>query len=152
MRVEVRRIVTRIAPALGVAALCCAIAWAEQPASAQPGACPVPLDQVDQGVAVCVDRGEGSVYRRGEVITVCVSANIPQILIFPPPPPPLIRVSNATNGGPEAVIFEKAFASGQECFTGVIEAPTGLEVVKAEAVSSDGRVFASHSVTFTSIP
>jgi hypothetical protein len=137
---------------LMAAALGCALAWARQPAQAQAPACPVPLDQVSQGVAVCVDRGEGSVYRQGEAIEVCVSANIPQILIFPPPPPPIIRVSNSTDGGPESVIFEQAFASGQECFTGVIEAPTGQEVVKAEAVSRDGRAFASSTVTFTSIP
>jgi hypothetical protein len=143
----------QIVAALAIAATVgSALAWGGESAAAQLSACPVPLDQVDQGVAVCVNRGEGSVYRRGEAITVCVSANIPQILIFPPPPPPVIRVSNSTNGGPETVIFEKAFASGQECFTGIIEAPTGLEVVKAEAVATDGRVFATSTMTFTSVP
>lgn len=135
-----------------VAAIGLAVGSARGRAAAQTAACPVPLDQVDQGVAVCIDRGEGAIYRAGEAITVCVSASIPQILIFPPPPPPLIRVSNSTDGGAETVLFEKAFASGQECITGVIEAPTGVELVTAEAISSDGRVFATDSVTFTSVP
>jgi hypothetical protein len=141
---------------LAALALAAALGWAAagggQPVTAQPAACPVPLEAVDQGVAVCVDRGEGSVYREGEAIEICVSANIPQILIFPPPPPPIIRVSNATNGGPATVIFEQAFASGQECFDGVIVAPTGQEVITAEAVSRDGRVFAGSTVTFLSVP
>ena len=141
---------------LATLALAAALGWAGAGAgrlvTAQPAACPVPLEAVDQGVAVCVDRGERSVYRQGEAIEICVSANIPQILIFPPPPPPIIRVSNSTNGGPETVIFEQAFASGQECFDAVIVAPTGDEQIKAEAVSRDGRVFATAVTSFISVP
>src|SRR5689334_7820612 len=64
------------------------------PPSASPAIiapdCPVSSDQLSTsgGLAICVDRGEGSTYVAGDRITVCASANIPTIAIYPPPPPP----------------------------------------------------------------
>jgi hypothetical protein len=48
---------------------------------------PVSSDELSTsgGLAVCVDRGEGSTYTEGDRITVCASANIPTIAIYPPP-------------------------------------------------------------------
>ncbi len=113
--------------------------------------CPVPVENADNGVEVCVDRGEGAVYQAGDPITICVTANIPVILIFPPPPPPAIRVLSSTNGGPEQLLFQVAMQSGQECRTFTIVPPYGQELIRAEAVGSDGRAFASDSTTFVSV-
>jgi hypothetical protein len=128
-----------------------------EPAAAQPGPsaigdCPVLPENVAGGVEVCIDRGDGSVYTEGQPITVCVTANVPQILIFPPPPPPAIRVTNSTNGGPERVLIEVSFASGQRCMNGIINAPTGAETVRAQAIGQDGRVIAEDVLTFTTTP
>lgn len=127
------------------------------PASAQPGPtaigdCPVLPENVNGGVDVCIDRGDGSFYAGGQPITVCVTANVPQILIFPPPPPPTIRVTNSTNGGPERVLIEDSFASGQRCINGIIMAPTGAETVRAQAIGPDGGVIAEDVLTFTTTP
>jgi len=124
----------------------------EGPAAVQPppSACPVPIENVQNGVDVCVDRGDGSVYQVGDPITICVTANIPQPAIFPPPPPPTIRVVNSVNGGPEQLIFETAMASGQECLTATIVPPTGQEVIRADAIGNDGRIFATDAVSYTS--
>src|SRR5882724_8571433 len=49
--------------------------------------CPVSSAQLSTsgGLAVCVDRGEGSTYTEGDRISVCASANIPMPAIYPPP-------------------------------------------------------------------
>ena len=126
-------------------------------AGAQPGpqavaVCPVPISEVDQGVEVCVDRGEGALYFEGDPIRICVTANIPVILIFPPPPPPLIRVTDQVDGHPPRVIFEDHFFSGQRCIDAVITAPFGRETIRAEAINQSGQVFASDSTFFFSAP
>jgi hypothetical protein len=120
--------------------------------TAQPAqTCPLPEAEVEGGVEVCVDRGEGSFYFEGESITVCVTANLPVILIFPPPPPPLIRVTGSTDGGPARVLLEVEMHSGQECVTGTVVAAFGLESIRGEAIGDDGRPFASDTTWYFSI-
>jgi hypothetical protein len=115
--------------------------------------CPVPEDQVGStgGLAVCVDRGDGSTYAAGDQITTCVTANIPQIAIYPPPPPPTIRVVNLASDGASHLLLEGQFASGQQCVAGLIAEPFGQETIRAEAVGSDGTVFIEDTVTFTTV-
>ena len=121
-----------------------------EPASAAIGSvCPVPTTQVDHGIKVCVDRGDGATYTAGDRITVCVSANIPQIAIFPPPPPPTIRVENVAADSNSQLLIEARMASGQQCSTGAIIAPFGQETVRAQAIGADGKVFQEDTVTIT---
>src|SRR5689334_6852480 len=71
-----------------------------QPASAAIGpVCPTPPSQVANGIDLCVDRGDNATYKAGDQITICVSANIPQIMIYPPPPPPHIKVEGVAADG-----------------------------------------------------
>jgi len=118
---------------------------ARQPA----GACPVA--EATMGVAVCVDRGGGSVYLQGDAIRICVTVNIPTILIFPPSPPPLVRLTNTVDGMSPQVLFEEAFTSGQRCLDSTITPPFGDEVIRAEALSPDARIIAVDTVTYSSI-
>jgi hypothetical protein len=116
--------------------------------------CPVASDQVSAsgGLAVCVDRGEGATYLAGDRITVCVTANIPAIAIFPPPPAPTIRVESAPSDRSIRRLMEDEFFTGQRCLTGTIVAPFGYEVVRAQAVRQDGTAFLEDTVTFTTRP
>jgi hypothetical protein len=130
-----------------------------QPAAAQdqPGTqavilCPIPVGEALNGVDVCVDRGDGAVYYEGDPITICATWNIPQIAIFPPPPPPTIRVTDSVNGSTGRLLFEESSPSGQRCVSGAIGAPFGSETSLGEAIATDGRVFATDTATFTSIP
>jgi hypothetical protein len=116
---------------------------------AVPPPCPAP--ETANGVDVCVDRGDGSVYHVGEPITVCVTVNVPQIAIFPPPPPPSVRVTSSVNGGPERVLIEESFASGQRCINTVVAEPAGAETIRAVVTGTNGQVIASDAVNFTSI-
>jgi len=103
------------------------------------------------GLAVCVDRGEGSTYTEGDRITVCASANIPTIAIYPPPPPPMIRVESVV-GATTRRLLEDQFADGHRCLTGTITAPFGQESVRVQAIRSDGTVFLKDTATFTTRP
>jgi hypothetical protein len=118
----------------------------------QAATCPIPASDVDMGVAVCVDRGAGAVYAEGDRITICVTANIPQILIFPPPPPPTIRLVDIVNGVEQGEIFREDFVSGERCVERVIGPPFGQETIRAEALGDDGRVFAMSAVGFRTVP
>jgi hypothetical protein len=126
-----------------------------QTASAQPGPQavppPCPAPETVNGVDVCVDRGDGSVYHVGEPITVCVTVNIPQIAIFPPPPPPSVRVTSSVNGGPDRVLIEESFASGQRCINTMVAEPTGAETIRAVVAGTNGQAIASDTVNFTSV-
>jgi hypothetical protein len=138
-------------------------AWAAiEPASgAPPNAspaiiapdCPVSADQLSTsgGLAVCVDRGEGSTYVAGDRITVCASANIPTIAIYPPPPPPTIRVESIV-GDNRRTLLEDQFADGHRCLTGTIAPPFGHETVRVQAIRPDGTSFLDDAVTFTTRP
>jgi hypothetical protein len=138
-------------------------AWAaiEPTPGAPPGAapaiiapdCPVGSDQLSTsgGLAVCVDRGEGSTYVEGDRITVCASANIPTIAIYPPPPPPTIRVESIV-GRSNRTLLEDQFAEGHRCLTGTIAPPFGQETVRVQAIRADGRVFLEDTATFTTRP
>jgi hypothetical protein len=137
--------------ALGVLLAGATTANAQQPGPTAVGPFCPPASETVQGVDVCVDRGDGSTYRVGDPITICVTANIPQIAIFPPPPPPTVRLVSSTNGGPELVLFEGAFASGQRCFTYQIVPPTGTELMRVDVIDQNGRVFDSDVVTFFSV-
>jgi len=120
------------------------------PVSAAIGAiCPVPTSQVDHGIEVCADRGDGSTYTAGDRITICVSVNIPQIAIYPPPPPPTIRVENVAADGSAQLLIEARMASGQQCMSGTAVAPFGQETIRARAISADGKVFQEDTVTIT---
>lgn len=111
--------------------------------------CPVPTAEVPNGIKVCTDRGEGATYTAGDRITVCVSASIPQIAIFPPPPPPTIRVENVAADGSARLLIEVRMASGQQCAAGTVVEPFGEETVRAQAIGSDGKVFQEDTVRFT---
>ena len=115
--------------------------------------CPVSSDELSTsgGLAVCVDRGEGSTYTEGDRITVCASANIPTIAIYPPPPPPTIRVESII-GGRTRTLLEDQFAEGHRCLTGTIAPPLGQETVRVQAIRDDGTAFLEDTVTFTTQP
>jgi hypothetical protein len=100
------------------------------------------------GLAVCVDRGEGSTYVEGDRITVCAAANIPQIAIYPPTPPPTIRVESLVAGSARTLL-EDQFTEGQRCLTGTIAPPFGQETVRVQAIRADGTVFLEDTVMFT---
>ncbi len=136
-----------------VAAFGVAPAAAQDPRAVQPvPSCPVPVENVQTGVDVCVDRGDGSVYREGEPITICVTANLPSIAIFPPPPPPTIQVWSSVNGNPEALVFETAIHSGQQCITSTIVPPTGQETIRAVAIDDNGQPNYNDVTSFWSVP
>jgi hypothetical protein len=111
-----------------------------------------PPTQIDGTVKVCVDRGPDSIYYEGDSITICVVANVPQILIFPPPPPPTVRVIAQTAEDTPQTIIEDDFASGSRCVNGVITAPFGVETISAEVIGTNGQVIATDSLTFLSQP
>lgn len=121
----------------------------EQATAAIGSVCPVPPSQVDNGIDVCADRGDGAMYTAGDRITVCVSANIPQIAIFPPPPPPTIRVENVAADGASQLLIEARMASGQQCMAGTVVAPFGQETIRAQAIGADGKMFQEDTVTIT---
>jgi hypothetical protein len=124
-----------------------------QPASAAIGAvCPTPTSQVSKGIDVCVDRGDNATYQAGDRITVCVSANIPQIMIFPPPPPPTIKVENVLADGSTRLLIEAQMASGQQCSAGTIMEPFGQETIRAQAIGQDGKAFQEDTATITTAP
>lgn len=116
--------------------------------------CPVPISAIpaNGSLAVCVDRGSGAVYVAGDPITICVTANIPQIAIFPPPPPPAIRLTSAVDGISQGVIFEEAFTTDVRCINRTIQPPFGQETITAAAIGDDGRVFLTAEVSFRSVP
>jgi hypothetical protein len=127
-------------------------AAAQDPTAVEPvPSCPVPVENVQTGLDVCVDRGEGSVYRVGEPITICVTANLPSIAIFPPPPPPAIQVLSSVNGSPEQLVFETAMHSGQQCINSTIVPPTGQETIRAVAIGDNGQVTYSDQTSFWSV-
>jgi hypothetical protein len=117
-------------------------------------ACPVPVSAIpgNGSLAVCVDRGAGAVYVVGDSIRICVTANIPQILIFPPPPPPTIRLTSVVDGVSQGVIFEDAFTTDARCIDRTIQPPLGQETIRAEAIGDDGRVFVTDEVSFRTVP
>jgi hypothetical protein len=128
-------------------------AAAQEPTAVEPvPSCPVPVENVQTGLDVCVDRGEGSIYREGESITICVTANLPVIAIYPPPPPPTIQVMGSVNGSPEQLIFETAMHSGQQCITSTIVPPTGQETIRAIAIGDNGQVTYTDQTNFWSTP
>jgi hypothetical protein len=136
-----------------MAVVAAAPAAAQDPTAVEPvPSCPVPVEAVQTGLEVCVDRGEGSVYREGEPNTICVTANLPVIAIFPPPPPSMIQVTNSVNGGSEQLVFETAMHSGQQCITSTIVPPTGQETVRAVAIGDNGQVTYSDETHFWSTP
>ncbi len=124
------------------------------PPSASPAIiapdCPVSSQELSTsgGLAVCVDRGEGSTYVEGDRITVCTSANIPQIAIYPPPPAPTIRVESIV-GDSKRTLLEDQFADGNRCLTGTIAPPFGNETVRVQAIRPDGTSFLEDTVSFT---
>jgi hypothetical protein len=123
------------------------------PASAAIGqVCPTPPSQVMNGIDVCVDRGDNATYQAGDRITVCVSANIPQIMIFPPPPPPAIKVEDVAADGSSRLLIEAQMVSGQQCATGIIMEPFGQETIRAQALGQDGTVFQEDTTTIITTP
>ncbi len=143
--------------AFGVAALLVGLAVglvaAPTPTLAAIGpVCPVPSSQVGGGLDVCVDRGDDATYPEGSPITVCVSANIPQIAIFPPPPPPTIRVESILRDGTTQLLMEAKMTSGHQCVSGSVVEPFGEEMVRAQALGPDGKVFQEDTATFTTAP
>jgi hypothetical protein len=126
---------------------------APTPAAAAIGpVCPAPTSQVGGGLDVCVDRGDDATYPEGSPITVCVSANIPQIAIFPAPPPPTIRVESVLEDGTTQLLMEAKMASGQQCVSGSVVEPFGEETVRAQALGQDGTVFQEDTAHFTTAP
>jgi hypothetical protein len=126
---------------------------AAPPAEAAIGpVCPVPPGQVGKGIDVCVDRGDNATYQAGDLITVCVSANIPQIMIYPPPPPPTIRVETLPPDGSSRILIDFQAASGEQCATGSIVEPLGQETIRGQALGQDGKVFQEDVVTITTAP
>jgi hypothetical protein len=115
--------------------------------------CPVSSDQLGTsgGLAICVDRGEGSTYTEGDQITVCASANIPQPAIYPPPPAPTIRVESIV-GDTTRRLLEAQFAQGNRCLTGTIAAPFGQEAVRVQALRPDETAFLTDTVEFATRP
>ena len=151
--------IVRIAASLGLtlAVMLAAALPRQAAAQGQPRTqavilCPVPVAETVNGIDVCVDRGDGANYYEGDPITVCATWNIPQIAIFPPPPPPTIRVTDSVNGGASRLLFEEHSPSGQRCISGTVGAPFGAETILGEAISTDGRVFASDTAIFTASP
>jgi hypothetical protein len=147
----------RLLGALGGGALLVALTFGivagPTPASAAIGpVCPVPTSQVGGGLDVCVDRGDDATYPEGSPITVCVSASIPQIAIFPPPPPPTIRVESILQDGTTQLLIEAKMVSGQQCASGSVVEPFGDEMVRAQALGSDGVVFQEDTAHFTTVP
>lgn len=147
---------TSLATVLGIVVATLA-APAARPAAAQeqPGTQAVvvcPAEEAPNGIDVCVDRGDGAVYREGDAIAVCATWNIPAILIFPPPPAPTIRVTDSVDGGPPRLLFEEQSFSGQQCITGIIGAPFGAETVRGDVIGADGNLIASDTATFASVP
>ena len=139
--------------ALGIGTLLAALTTPAPPAEAAIGpVCPLPTSQVGGGIDVCVDRGDDATYPEGSPITVCVSASIPQIAIFPPPPPPTIRVESVLQDGTTQLLMEARMASGQQCVSGSIVEPFGEEMVRAQALGSDGVVFQEDTAHFTTVP
>ena len=127
--------------------------WLVERTSAAIGSvCPVPTGEVSGGIKVCADRGDGATYAAGDLITVCVSANIPQIAIYPPPPPPTIRVENVSADGTARPLIEARTTSGQHCATGRIVEPFGQETIRAQAIGADGKPFQEDSITITTAP
>lgn len=149
-----RSVGAAIAAAFGLAMLAVALpGTASAQTDPQPQAvsvCPLPPESVGSSLDVCVDRGDGSTYHLGDPITICVTANIPQIAIFPPPPAPTIRLTSSVNGGPGVVILQEQFASGQRCLSRTIVPPTGQETILAQAIGQDGRAFASDVASYHS--
>jgi hypothetical protein len=143
---------------VAVVAFATAAVAVSSPAAAQdPQAvptCPVPVSAIpaNGSLAVCVDRGSGAVYVEGDPITICVTASIPQIAIFPPPPSPTIRLTSAVDGVSQGVIFEEAFTSDARCIDRTVQPPFGQETITAEAIGADGRVFLTDEVSFRSTP
>jgi hypothetical protein len=124
-----------------------------RPASAAIGSvCPVPTSQVGHGIDVCTDRGDGASYQAGDHITVCVSANIPQIMIYPPPPPPTIRVEDVLADGSTRPLIEERMASGQQCVAGTVVEPFGAETIRAQAIGQDGKVIQEDTAPVTTAP
>jgi len=153
--VVANRRLTRLLPLALVVALAelGAVLLATRPASAAIGAvCPTPTSQVSSGIDVCTDRGDNASYQAGDQITVCVSANIPMIMIYPPPPPPTIRVENVAADGSTRLLIETQMASGQQCSTGTIVEPFGQETIRAQAIGQDGKAFQEDTVTITTGP
>jgi len=142
-----------LALALGLGTVLATVLTTPGPAEAAIGpVCPVPTSQVGGGLDVCVDRGDDATYQEGTPITVCVSASIPQIAIFPPPPPPTIRVESILQDGTTQLLMETRMASGQQCVSGSIVEPFGEETVRAQALGSDGVVFQEDIAHFTTAP
>jgi hypothetical protein len=130
-----------------------------QEAAAASASCPVPLDQLGSrpstagsNVAVCVDRGPGTVYVEGEPITLCVTVSVPTIMIFPPPPPPAVRVTNSTNGGSERIVLRDQFNGDYRCISGAIAAPLGQDVFAAQVLDANDAPMAQDVVQITTQP
>jgi hypothetical protein len=123
------------------------------PASAAIGnVCPVPTGQVANAIDVCTDRGDDATYKAGDQITVCVSANIPQIMIYPPPPPPTILVEDVLADGSTRPLIEARMASGQQCVAGTVIEPFGQETVRARALGQDGKVIQEDTAQISTVP
>jgi len=116
-------------------------------ATAQISSCPV---ADSESIAVCVDRGPEGVYVVGDQITICVTVNVPQILIFPPPPPPQVRITSQVDEDTPTTIFEDGVRSSH-CFEAMIVAPTGRERLVAFVLDDNGGVIATSSVSFLSV-
>src|SRR5215207_8295159 len=102
----VRRVRAGAALTLLVALITGGFLWGIAPAHASAqSAPPCPVSEAPNGVDVCVDRGEGALYAEGDAIRICVTVNIPTILIFPPPPPPLVRLTNTVDGAAPRVLL-----------------------------------------------
>jgi len=147
--------IATFATALVLALALVAVAGSSPARAQEPGAQAVavcPVQEAPNGVEVCVDRGEGAVYFEGDPITICVTVNLPVILIFPPPPPPLVRVTNSVDGGAPRVLIEDHFWNGQRCITSTITQPLGQETIHAEVIAQDGRLLASDATHYTSLP
>jgi hypothetical protein len=153
----VTALLTVVGAATAWAAIEPAVGAPASPASPAPAIiapdCPVRADELSAfgGLAVCVDRGEGSTYTAGDRIIVCASANIPTPAIYPPPPPPTIRVESIV-GDSKRTLLEDQFADGNRCLTGIIAPPFGRETVRVQAARPDGTAFLEDTTTFTTQP
>ncbi|MCC6178862.1 MAG: hypothetical protein IT305_26440 [Chloroflexi bacterium] len=112
--------------------------------------CPVSAEELSTsgGLAVCVDRGEGATYVEGDRITVCASASIPQVALYPPPPPPTIHIESIVAGS-SLILLEDQFAEGHRCLAGTVAPPFGQETVRVQAMRADETVFLEDTATFT---
>ena len=117
------------------------------PAAQLPGFCPVPAEQVD-GLFVCIDRGDGALYREGDPIRICASVS----LFDPFLPPPLLRVVWSTNGGPPVTVIEERLDFGQRCADLFIAPPFGREEIIAEVIDFDGLLLVVDGLAFVSAP